>query len=207
MAYYCMKTRSNAIRNELTLIFCPFADDLTPCFHTCHCPLDDLQLISADDLQISCASLYSRLFVNTNQSTKKQQNAVTSMLQAQTTKSTRKLYLPRRFCKTNQKFLYIKYKPIASHNFLKLSDENLLIYFIWPKLKHTLYMLGLQIVTNMEHTVCEHLNLQQMRTRHMKVYLLCFHFSCKQSGEMSLLSCIHHMLMLLKQWQLKMKKF
>ena len=62
MAYYCLKTQSNAVRNKLTLIFCPLTDDLTsfqglPCFHTCQCPVDDLQLISADDLQISCASV------------------------------------------------------------------------------------------------------------------------------------------------------
>ena len=67
MAYYCLKTRSNAIKNKLILIFCLLTDDLTsfqrlPCFHTCQCPVDDLQLISADDLQISCASLW--LLVN-----------------------------------------------------------------------------------------------------------------------------------------------
>ena len=109
MAYYCLKTQSNAVRNKLTLIFCPLTDDLTsfrglPCFHTCQCPVDDLQLISADDCRYP-AHLF-RLFVRDKQSTMKQQNAVTGMLQAQTTKSTRKLYLPRRFCKINQKVLY-----------------------------------------------------------------------------------------------------
>ena len=136
MAYYCLKTQSNAVRNKLTLIFCPLTDHLTSfqgllCFHTCQCPVDDLQLISADDLQISCASV-KVVCKRDKQSTMKQQIAVTGMLQAQTTKSTRKSYLPHRLCKINQNVLYIKYKPPASLNFSKLSDENLLIYFIWP---------------------------------------------------------------------------
>ena len=137
IAYYCLKSQSNAARNKLTLIFCPLTDDSTcfqglPCFHTCQSPVDDLLLISADDLQISYASLQV-VCKRDKQSTKTQQNAVTSMLQAQITKSTRKLYLPCRSCKINQIFLYVKYKPPASCNFLKLSDENLLIYFIWLK--------------------------------------------------------------------------
>ena len=49
-------------KKQATLIFCPLTDDLAsfqrlPCFHTCQCPVDDLQLISAYDLQISRASV------------------------------------------------------------------------------------------------------------------------------------------------------
>ena len=35
------------------------------------------------------------------------------------------------FARSTKNF-YIKYKPPASRNFSKISDENLLIYFIWP---------------------------------------------------------------------------
>ena len=82
MAYYCLKTQSNAVRNKLTLIFCLLTGDLTsfqglPCFHTCQCPVADLQLISTGDLQKSCAVWV--VCKCDKQSTMKQQNAVTNV--------------------------------------------------------------------------------------------------------------------------------